>query len=81
MNSESLELALGDERVRIPWDGQSPRALTRVANSIFLRRKPQKDAWDVLCEIQYDLWPAAKTAAPPVWGGSPSLLPLPDRRS
>ena len=27
----------------LPWQGQSPRALTRIAKALFLRRKPQKD--------------------------------------
>ncbi len=71
-----LELALHDKRVQIPWEGRSPRGLTRAFERFNLT--PQGAplygrSGD--CD-QYDLWPAIDKAAPHVWGGSPSLLPL-----
>ncbi len=40
MRSEQLELELGDERVRIPWGGQSPRGLTKAAKRFILVESP-----------------------------------------
>lgn len=35
-----LDLGLNDARVKIPWDGRDPRALTRGAKLLYLRREP-----------------------------------------
>ena len=43
MNSTQLELGLGDVRSRVPWNGVPPRALTKAAKALFLRREPLKD--------------------------------------
>jgi len=40
--SQQLELALDDVRKVLPWDGRSPRALTKGVNWLFSRREPQK---------------------------------------
>ena len=74
MNSTQLDL-FEAEVARLPWRGQSPRGLTKVAKSLFLRREPQKDACFFVDPFQYDLFPVAKRG-PPRYGGAPSLLPL-----
>ena len=61
---------------RVPWEGKSPRALTRVNMSLFLRREPQKDDRFAVDPNQYDLFRAAIKGRPQ-YGGAPSLLPLP----
>jgi len=73
-----LELALdwGDT----PWDGVSPRALTRAAKALFFRREPQKDDSFFVDPDQSDLFPAA-IKRPPASQGAPSLLRLPKRFS
>ncbi len=40
MNSEQLELKLDDVRGKLPWDGRSPRSLTRGANLVILGELP-----------------------------------------
>lgn len=76
MNSSQLDLELTDVRVRIPWGGQSPRALTKINMSLFSRREPQKDDSFFIDPNQYDLFRAAIKGRPQ-YGGAPSLLPLP----
>jgi len=62
------------EVAALPWGGQSPRALTRAAKALFLRREPQKDARYVVDPDQSDLWlPAQKSL---VYDGAPLLVPL-----
>jgi len=70
----SLDLGLADP----PWGGQSPRALTRAAKALFLRREPQKDDRFFVDPDQYDMFPAAIRRRFR-YGGAPSLLPLPRR--
>ena len=48
-----LELDLVDVRLRIPWQGVSPRDLTRVQISLSLERERQGHEVDPL---QYDLF-------------------------
>ena len=40
MNSEQLVLELDDARLRIPWDGRSPRSLTRCGKLFILEELP-----------------------------------------
>ena len=42
MNSEQLELELDDVRVRIPWDGVSPRMLTKCGKLFSLKAAPAR---------------------------------------
>jgi len=65
----------------IPWDGRSPRGLTRVGSGLFLR--PEPPGHGVMIErdpLQYDLWrPMVHSEAEalrPVGRGAPTLLPL-----
>jgi len=67
------------EVARLPWNGQSPRSLTRVNKSLFLRREPQKDDCFFVDPDQYDLFRAAIPGRPQ-YGGAPTLLPLRPRR-
>ncbi len=64
------------EVARLPWRGQSPRVLTKGHLSLFLRREPQKDDRFFVDPNQYDLFLAAIPGRP-LYGGAPSLLPLP----
>ena len=69
---QQLELGLGDSLKAVPWGGRSPRDLTRVGLSLFLRREPQKDDRFVVDRNQVDMWlPAEK--APWVYQGAPLL--------
>ena len=40
MNSDQLELELDDARLRIPWDGRSPRSLTKCGKLFSLKACP-----------------------------------------
>jgi len=79
MNSYQLDLLQDNDR--LPWHGQSPRGLTRVAISLFLRREPQKDERFFVDPNQYDLFAVAKKKAPWKFQGAPSLLALPKREN
>ena len=72
MNSDQLDL-FEAELSRLPWRGQSPRALTKVQKGLFSRREPQKDDNFFIDPDQTDLFLAAITRRPP---GAPTLLPL-----
>ena len=74
--NEQLELALDDVRLSIPWDGISPRALTKGAKVLFSKRERQRTT-DFVDVDQVDIWLTDTKKGPPLWGGSPSLLPLP----
>jgi len=41
----------------VPWDGQTPRSLTRVGSGLFLRRKPPKAVRSVEDLEQLEFWP------------------------
>ncbi len=79
MNSTQFELGLGDLRVMIPWDGKSPRDLTRARIALFSKRERQKDDRFFVDSVQYDLFLAAIPGRLQ-YGGAPSLLPLPRGR-
>jgi len=78
VSSPQLELDLGDERVRVPWGGRSPRDLTRVQIGLFLEREREEHGCFLADPRQYDLFRAAITGRPQ-YGGAPLLLPLPRR--
>jgi len=63
----------------VPWDGRSPRVLTRGRSALFLRREPPSHAVYVDPE-QLDFWrrrsQATQRKKPPPTVGAPSLLPL-----
>ena len=71
--SAQLELALGDVRRRIPWDGIRPRELTKGRKSLFFRREPGKNDRFFADVRQIDMFPAA-TRMPHLYDGAPLLL-------
>ncbi len=74
---DQLELALDDVRRRVPWEGQSPRGLTRGAGVLYSRRKPGRST----CALelgQMDLFCESVIERPPV--GGESLLIEPEVR-
>ena len=72
LNSTQLELELDDVRLKIPWDGRSPRGLTRGAMALFLSSAAEKSVSAFVDPEQGDLF---KKAAPRSRGAAP-LLPL-----
>ena len=76
MNSTQLELALFTGE---PWEGKSPRALTKVALGLIFKpggaKKRERFAFD---DRQIEMFPEA-IKEPRQYGGAPSLLPLPRR--
>ncbi len=70
----------------VPWDGQSPRALTRRFIPLFLRQKPSGSTRFYADPEQLELWPnegptpKEKPSELVFARGAPSLLPLPERR-
>ncbi len=71
-----LELELRDGRIRIPWNGTSPRALTRVHLGLIFQARAAKSVSDFVNPDQLDLFENSNGEPPHLWGGSPSLLPL-----
>ena len=61
---------------RVPWEGRSPRDLTRVALGLILKPRGVKSVSD-LFSAQLDLFEVAHEDAPSLWEGAPTLLPLP----
>ena len=55
MTSPQLELALGDARVSVPWEGKSLRGLTKIG--ILLSSKRERGGHEV-DPNQYDLFEA-----------------------
>ena len=73
MNSSQLELELEDVRVRVPWDGRSPRALTRCAmRPIFKARAAKKHERICLDPFQLE-FALTGEKAPWVYQGAPLL--------
>ncbi len=72
MNSTQLCLRLdwGCE----PWEGCSPRGLTRGSKALFLRRKPQKTPAIFVDPNQYDLFRSVKRVRR--YGGAPLLAEI-----
>ncbi len=78
LNSRQLELELDDVRLNLPWDGRSPRGLTRAAMSLFSSQEAQKSVSAFVDPEQGDLF---KKAAPEQYSGAAPLLPLKRRRN
>ncbi len=71
MNSTQLDMWEA-ELDALPWRGQSPRRLTKIQKSLFLRREPQKDDRFFVDPNQIDLFLAARPR-PPRYEGAPLL--------
>ncbi len=70
-----LELSLGDVRLKIPWEGRSPRDLTRSAMALYSSHGAEKSVSDFDRFGQLEIWPAGKKAGPQ-YLGAPLLLSL-----
>ncbi len=74
---EQLELALLDERLkRVPWNGRSPRDLTRGAELFIFQQRAEKSVRDFVNDDQGDLFEAPRKRAPADYAGAPLLLPF-----
>ncbi len=65
------ELALS----RIPWEGRSPRALTRVGLSPIFKAQAEKSVSDFVSADQLEL-ELTGSEGPRVYAGAPLLVPL-----
>ncbi len=67
-----LELALDDSRARVPWEGRSPRALTKGSKVVILRTRAAKSC---LGPGQIELFGAGLSTeeAPWIYQGAPLL--------
>ncbi len=61
---------------REPWDGRSPRSLTKARLGFIFKAEPQKHERFFVDPDQLDLFRETKPRRP-LYGGAPSLLPLP----
>ena len=68
-----LQLELFEDVDALPWQGRSPRALTRASMALFLRRKPQKDGRFFVDPEQLEIWPTGNKA-PRRRRGAPLLV-------
>ncbi len=77
---EQLQLALeGEEILRIPWEGRSPRALTRGSLSGIFETRGGKSVSDFVDPAQVDLFEALGWKQGPFYEGALPLIPLPGR--
>ncbi len=70
-----LILELDDVRLRIPWEGRSPRVLTRVARSLIFKAGAVKKDDRNRDPTQLDLF-LVPDKGPFVYEGAPLLLEL-----
>ena len=75
VNSEQLDLGLFKEE---PWDGRSPRSLTRVGLGLFSEQERQKSDRFFVDPDQTDMFRRRQKKAPRVSRGAPLLVPLPE---
>jgi len=73
-DGEQLEMALGDVRVKLPWNGRSPRDLTRVALSGIFKARAVKSVSEFVDADQGDLFEAPAEEGPREFPGAPLLL-------
>jgi len=79
MNSDQLELEFHDVRLQIPWDGRSPRSLTKAARALFLSESGRGHEVD---PNQIEMFRIARRRGRtekrgPLYEGAPSLFLLP----
>ncbi len=70
-----FELELGDARVRVPWEGRSPRGLTRGALMSIFKTQGAKSTSGLFVPGQIEIWPEVVKGLP-ASPGAPLLLPL-----
>ena len=73
-DSDQFELELDDARVRVPWDGRSPRGLTRVALSRIFKAQAAKSVCDLVCPGQLEFSWLDQKGPPGFSRGAPLLL-------
>jgi len=71
-----LELALNDVRVNVPWEGRSPRVLTRAAMSPIFKAQAAKARAVFTDPAQCEMWRHDQKGPLVVYQGAPLLLPL-----
>ncbi len=71
---DQFELRLEDTIVRVPWNGASPRGLTRVALSPIFKAQAAKARATILMDAQCDLFEARQEECLRVYAGAPLLL-------
>ncbi len=79
MNSglfSQLELDLEDARVVLPWNGRSPRALTRCSMSPIFKAQAAKARAVFTDPAQCELWRHDQKSPPVLYRGAPLLLPF-----
>ena len=74
-----LKLLLDDVVVRIPWEGRSPRELTRVQIDGIFKAGAAESVREFVDPAQLDLWRQITKASRVPSLEAPSLLPLPKR--
>ncbi len=79
-DGEQLELALEDRRVKVPWEGRSPRGLTRVALGFIFDPRGKKKHKRNRDPSQMEMF-GGPSKGPPRYGGAPLLLPLPEEKN
>jgi len=72
MNSAQLDLWQA-ELDALPWQGRSPRVLTRAHLGLILQPEAQKDDRFFVDPNQCDLFPVGMTNAPWIYQGAPLL--------
>ncbi len=77
-----LELDLTDPRVVVPWGGQAPRDLTRVALSPIFKRECPRTSVVFSDPEQFEMWATVPIKkGPRLYEGAPSLREILERRS
>ena len=76
MNSPQLDF-WQEELDALPWQGRSPRGLTRAALALFFKRERQKNERFFVDPNQLGFFRVAEKAPRVVPRGAPSLLPFP----
>ena len=77
LNSTQLELELDDVRLKVPWNGRSPRGLTRGSQVVILKAQAGKGRPQTRMPAQRDLFEDWQSG--PCYTGAGTLLPLPGR--
>ena len=74
MNSGCLQLDLFEDVENAPWNGRSPRALTRVGLGFILQPRGEKSTSDFVCGDQLSLFTRiTPKKAPWLYEGAPLL--------
>ncbi len=75
-DSDQLALALFDKRVTIPWEGRSPRDLTRARMTLFSSQEAQKSMSEFVDPAQCEFGFLTEKGPRRVSPRAPLLVPL-----